>query len=161
MDIKKLLIVLLVSGALMGSAYGAAATLGGLDAPALGAETELVSTCDTDGVDVKYTVTSGDISKITVSQIGIGANGDECDTDEIAVQLVGTSTTVTGQNTIGNTASSDESVDVCADTDGHSGACPAGGTLMSADDLIEINVIIADSTDTVTNNGTDVTVANP
>jgi hypothetical protein len=87
---KRLLVGLATAGIIGGGVYGFAATLG-VTSDTVSAGNVLVASCDTDGVQVDYTVAwdttinAYEIDDVTVS----GINAAACDTDAIAVTLLG------------------------------------------------------------------------
>ena len=95
---KRLTIGLIVGVAVFAAAFGMATTLGGLNSDTLGANTDGVAACDSDGVTTSYeadysaAATAGfKVTEVTVSDIGVNdpaAVGD-CDGMTIEVALTG------------------------------------------------------------------------
>lgn len=78
-----------------------AASLGGINTSSLGAETDVVAGCDSDGIDVDFTVAysaaDGEYMTSTVDITGIASPG--CDGQEISVTLTDTAGTDIGSAT--------------------------------------------------------------
>jgi hypothetical protein len=85
---RRYLIAGLAAVAVFGSVAASAATLGGVTAGGLGADTTLVASCDTDGVSLSYgtafAVGGYQVTSVTVK----GING-ACDTQNLQVTLTG------------------------------------------------------------------------
>lgn len=85
---KRLLITLLAGGLLAGAVYGAAASLGGLTTPSLGADDAVVASCDTDGVDVAYETSYSETERTYVVDAAIITGLDaDCEGGTMAVTL--------------------------------------------------------------------------
>ena len=66
----------LVAGAVVASAsFASAASLGGISARELAAGRAAVGSCDSDGVGVTYTTSSGTVQSITVTGVAAGCAG--------------------------------------------------------------------------------------
>lgn len=88
---KRLLIALPVGAVLAGATYGAAATLGGITTPDLGADDAAVESCDTTGVSTSYsTALDGSTfpGSIRVDSVTVGdVDTPSCDGQAITVIL--------------------------------------------------------------------------
>lgn len=86
---KQLVLALAAGTTAFAGVVGSAATLGGVTSDDLGADTALVASCDTDGVDIAYTTeidaTSGDYEVTDVEVSGID---DGCAGQAISVSLL-------------------------------------------------------------------------
>lgn len=86
---KQLVLALAAGTTAFAGVVGSAATLGGITSDDLGANTALVASCDTDGVDIDYTTevdeASGDFEVTTVTVSGIAAG---CAGQAISVSLL-------------------------------------------------------------------------
>ena len=136
---KKLILSVLVSMGLIGAVYGAAASLGGVTAPALGSSSAVIGSCgDPDGVDVAYTISGGKLTTVTVSDID-GTAVDDCDGKNIGVELTDTNgaSIAVGEDTVPSTLNSDpESIAVSV-------TGPTGD--VDAEDVFDVHVHIADA----------------
>lgn len=89
---KKPLALALAAGlTAAGAVLSSAATLGGLGGPDLGADTETVASCDTDGVSVDYTTTYDTAtSQYVVSGLTLQGVAAACAGQDAEVTLAGT-----------------------------------------------------------------------
>jgi hypothetical protein len=78
---KQLVLALAAGTTAFAAVVGSAATLGGITSDDLGANTQVVASCDEDGIAVDYTTaydaTAGvyEVSKVTLTGIDAGCNG--------------------------------------------------------------------------------------
>lgn len=126
---KRLLAGVAAAGIIGGGVYGFAATLG-LESDTVSANSDQVSSCDTDGVAVDYTVewVAGGYQLDTVTVSGIAA---ACDDDAIKV------TTLEGTTASEETGTVDESVTTGSETFDFS------SDTVSAQNLSDVHVVIA------------------
>lgn len=71
-SVPRLALATLVADALAFATLGAAATLGGVDAPGLSSGRSAVASCDSNGVTTSFTVTAGNVQSATVSDVAAG-----------------------------------------------------------------------------------------
>ena len=78
--LKRILIALVAGGVLAGAVYGAAAGLGGVNSPNLGAEDAIVQSCDSDGVTIRPDLVPhpGPNLGVRVDGVTIGGLADAC-----------------------------------------------------------------------------------
>jgi hypothetical protein len=81
---KRLIVALLVGGAVFGTVFAAAASLGGITSASLGADSAAVTSCDTDGVSVAFTTRVQDnppigpgfqVHEVVISGLNSACNG--------------------------------------------------------------------------------------
>ena len=88
---RKVAVALLAGLAITGIVGASAASLGGIRGASLGADTEVVASCDTDGVDVKYGTSFDNVNdRFDVATITFGDVNDNCDNKNYEVVLYGT-----------------------------------------------------------------------
>ena len=86
---RRKLTAVVIAVLVFGLISASAASLGGIDEADLGASAEVVASCDTDGVDVDYTLVYDaandqfDVTEVIVSQIA----APDCDGDAIYVEI--------------------------------------------------------------------------
>lgn len=127
---KRLLIALLAGGAVFATVFGVAASLN-VTSDSLGAGGADVSACDSDGVNVSYTVAWDDTDKrFEVTQVKVSDIDQGCSGQELTVQLTGSGgaalSGATGSTTIG--ASGSETVNL--------------STHPAASDVYDVHVVI-------------------
>jgi hypothetical protein len=92
---KRLLAGVAAAGIIGGGVYGFAATLG-LDSDTVSANNDEVASCDTNGVDVDYTVVwDADEADYTIDKVTVSDIADACAGDQIGVTLEGATLPVT------------------------------------------------------------------
>lgn len=96
---RKIAIGVLAGLAITGLVGASAATLGGIGGQGLGADAEVVASCDTDGVTVAYDTSYAGAEVVHVDEITIGAVNALCDTLDYEVQLYDGSDLVLGEAT--------------------------------------------------------------
>lgn len=96
---RKIAIGVLAGLAITGLVGASAATLGGISGQGLGADADVVASCDTDGVTVAYDTSYAGAEAVHVDQITIGAVNLLCDTLDYEVQLYDGSDVVLGEAT--------------------------------------------------------------
>ncbi|HEY8489843.1 MAG TPA: hypothetical protein VIO14_02505 [Dehalococcoidia bacterium] len=78
---KRWILALVAGGVVGGAVFGAAATLGGITADTLSADSVAVLSCDTDGVTTSYTtayeaaISAYEVDDLTVDGINAACNG--------------------------------------------------------------------------------------
>ncbi len=65
----------MIAVALASASFGAAATLGGINARSLSTGSAAVASCDGDGVGLSYTMSGGTVTDVTVTDIAAGCAG--------------------------------------------------------------------------------------
>ena len=127
---KTLLLALGAGGAAAAAVVASASTLGTVDSTDLGAGTNVVASCDSDGIDVSYTTeyagTSGAYDVATVTLDGVAAT---CSGQTVEITLAGP-TNATVLATISDTV------------DDTSMSFPVSGTVAAAD-LTRVAVVIS------------------
>lgn len=81
-------LAIIAPAVLMGIVSASAASLGGITAPSLGADTAVISACDTDGVTLAYT-TSYDaaLGRYQVTDVDVSGIDANCDTKTASITL--------------------------------------------------------------------------
>jgi hypothetical protein len=85
---KKLTIGLVAAVGIFAAVFGTAATLGGINSDNLGADSEVVASCDTDGIDVAYT-TGFNGTDFTVTSVDLSDIAAACEGQTVSVALDG------------------------------------------------------------------------
>lgn len=122
---RRILLSLLVAGAVGGGIYGAAASLGGLTSDNLGAESSVVASCDTGGVSVHFT-TAFQSGRYAITQVKLDNVADTCRGRPVSVTLTnagaeagsGSSTVATGTSGVNLTTINVASPPAAKDVDG-------------------------------------------
>lgn len=88
---KRLIIGLIVGVVVFATAFGMAASLGGLTSDSLGADDQTVGTCDSNGVSTSYTTdySSAAPAGFKVVAVTVAGIADTCDGKTIEVALTG------------------------------------------------------------------------
>ncbi len=86
---KRTLVASLLGLTAFGAVFGSAASLGGLTPDRLGADSEVVASCDTDGVSLAYVRTYDATSPAGYKVTGVTVSGvaDTCDAQLVSVTL--------------------------------------------------------------------------
>jgi hypothetical protein len=85
---RKKSVAVLAGLAITGLIGAAAASLGGINSDSLGADTGVVSSCDSDGVDVAYSYAfSAGLGEYVVTGVTVSAIDEACDGQTLAVTL--------------------------------------------------------------------------
>lgn len=92
---KRLVIAGLAGLTAFGAVTASAATLGGINSGAMGAENSIVAACDSDGISIDYT-TAYDVSakEYRVSSVSLGGLAAACKGQSVKVTLANTSAAV-------------------------------------------------------------------
>ncbi|WP_019146405.1 hypothetical protein [Aeromicrobium massiliense] len=132
---KKPLALALAAGiTAAGAVLSSAATLGGLGGPDLGADTDTVASCDTDGVSVDYTTTYDTTAgQYVVSGLTLQGVAAACAGQDAEVTLAGASGTL-GSGTRTALAGTNVTVPLSA---------TAPATAIRAEDVTKIAVVIS------------------
>jgi hypothetical protein len=85
--VKKIILAAAAGITAVGAVSASAATLGGVNADSLGVDDSVIAACDTDGIDVDYTV--------TYSAAGLTYNVDDVVLSDVAAACDGLSYSVT------------------------------------------------------------------
>ena len=95
---RRIITALAVGGVLAGGVFGAAATLGGLNSPSLGADDAVVLSCDSNGVNVSYSTTYSSLAPAgyKVNSLNVTGIDDDC------MGLSVSATLTQGGNSIGS-----------------------------------------------------------
>jgi len=93
---KRLIIGLIVGVAVFATAFGMAASLGGLTSDSLGADDQTVGTCDSNGVSTSYTTdySSAAPAGFKVVAVTVAGIANTCDGKTIEVALTGSGGTL-------------------------------------------------------------------
>ncbi|HEY1118096.1 MAG TPA: hypothetical protein VGE43_10360 [Acidimicrobiales bacterium] len=92
---KQLLLALGAGGAAAAAVVASAATIGGVNSTDLGADTGVVASCDTGGIDVSYTTAFAD-GVYEVTSVTLAGVSDACATQDVSITLYGASNTALG-----------------------------------------------------------------
>ena len=98
---KRLIIGLIVGVVVFATAFGMAASLGGLTSDSLGADDQTVGTCDSNGVSTSYTTdySSAAPAGFKVVAVTVAGIADTCDGKTIEVALTGSGGTLIEEQT--------------------------------------------------------------
>jgi hypothetical protein len=98
---KRLIIGLIVGVVVFATAFGMAASLGGLTSDSLGADDQTVGTCDSNGVSTSYTTDyrSAAPAGFKVVAVTVAGIADTCDGKTIEVALTGSGGTLIEEQT--------------------------------------------------------------
>jgi len=109
MGTKRMLLAATAGTASAGAAFAMAATLGGITTNSLGADTTVVSSCDTNGVTIDYTTAFDaanavyEVTHVVVTNIDAGCSGQLIDVG--LTNSAGSSSASAVQGTLDNTGS--------------------------------------------------------
>jgi X-X-X-Leu-X-X-Gly heptad repeat protein len=105
---KRTVIAVVAAVAAFGAVSASAATLGGLSSKSLGADANLVASCDTDGVNVAYTTAYDATAKeFLVSGVNVTSINAACNTFAVSVSVAnGTTALSSGTGTVAAGAAS-------------------------------------------------------
>lgn len=142
---KQLALALTAGVAATGAVVASAATLGGVSAKDLGADTAVIASCDTNGVTVDYTTsTNANAGYYTVTGLKLSGVSAACSGESLSITLSGG--TANSYTTLGTltgtvpTVAKGTSADITANV-----AVPAG-TEVQASALTHIAVMITGTT---------------
>jgi len=102
MSAKRTVIAVVAAVAAFGAVSASAATLGGLNSKSLGADANVVASCDTDGVAVAYTTAYDATAKeYLVSGVNLTSINAACNTFAVSVSVAnGTTSLSSGTGTV-------------------------------------------------------------
>ena len=105
---KRTVIAVVAAVAAFGAVSASAASLGGLNSKSLGADTNVVASCDTDGVAVAYTTSYDATAKeFLVSGVNLTSINATCNTFAVSVSVAnGTTALSSGSGTVAAGAAS-------------------------------------------------------
>lgn len=98
---KRLIIGLIVGVVVFATAFGMAASLGGLTSDSLGADDQTVGTCDSNGVSTSYTTDYSSAAPAGFKVVAVTVSGiaNTCDGKTIEVALTGSGGTLIEEQT--------------------------------------------------------------
>ena len=84
----RIAIAVVVPACLLGLSAAAAATLGGITSPSLGADVVTVASCDTDGVTLAYTNSyDSSVGRYQTTAVAVSSINSACNTKAISLTL--------------------------------------------------------------------------
>ncbi|MFN8052038.1 MAG: hypothetical protein U0Q22_11405 [Acidimicrobiales bacterium] len=102
---------LMMSAASLAVVGASAASLGGVTSPALGADTTVVASCDTDGVTLTYTNTyDATLGRYQTTAVGVTGIDASCVGLSLSITLKNGAGTSLGGGTVGSISGTSESV---------------------------------------------------
>lgn len=138
MSTKRIVVAALAAALVFSSVIGMAASLGGVNAEELGADSAVVASCDTDGVTTSYatTYTAAGTAGYKVGDVVVGGIADACDGATMSVTLTNGSDASLGDATT--------TVDVSSAGGDTSDTVSLAADNVLAESVTGVHVVIAD-----------------